>query len=102
MSAKHAHRVSAGKLCQQSPFAANVDAHEVVEGYQLGAVDCPDCLARLADTHAAVAAFFRARLVALSAPKRCRAYDALCINPSYCDARDACCAGDPACRAEVP
>lgn len=33
--------------------------------------------------------------------KKCRAYDTACINSSYCDARDACCAGDPACRAEV-
>src|SRR5207248_2860016 len=34
--------------------------------------------------------------------RRCRVYDAACINPSYRAARAACCAGDPACRAEVP
>lgn len=28
---------------------------------------------------------------------RCRIYDVACINPIYCDARDACCAGDPDC-----
>lgn len=39
--------------------------------------------------------------------RRCRVYDTECINPSYCDAHDACCAGDPDCvppsgREEVP
>lgn len=28
---------------------------------------------------------------------KCRAYDALCINPKYCDANNACCAGDMSC-----
>ena len=28
----------------------------------------------------------------------CRIYDTACLNPSYCNARDACCAGDPDCK----
>jgi HEPN domain-containing protein len=32
---------------------------------------------------------------------KCRIYDTNCINPRYCDERDACCAGDPDCRPEV-
>jgi hypothetical protein len=36
-----------------------------------------------------------------------RVYDAARVNPNYCDARDACCAGDPNCvslprREETP
>ena len=99
---KHVHSVGAGKLCTQSHYAAIVDAQKEVEVYQLGDIDCPDCLTRMADKHAALAEVFRARLTALGVPKRCRTYDAYCINPSYCDQRDACCAGDPDCREEVP
>ena len=102
---KHAYRV-AGKLCRQSHYAAIVDAQKDVEIYQLGDVDCPSCLARMADKHAALAEVFRARLAALTEVKtevkRCRVYDTACINSSYCDARDACCAGDPDCRGEGP
>ena len=29
---------------------------------------------------------------------RCRVYDTDCLNPAYCAAHDACCAGDPACK----
>jgi hypothetical protein len=103
VTTKHVHQGD-GKLCKQSHYAAIVDAQKEVEVYQLGDIDCSDCLARMADKHAALAEVFRARLTALTtaALKRCRVYDALCLNPSYCDARDACCAGDPACRAEVP
>lgn len=32
---------------------------------------------------------------------KCRIYDTACINPRYCDERDACCAGDMNCRPEV-
>jgi hypothetical protein len=102
VSAKHVYRSSEGKLCQQSHYAAIVDAQKDVEIYQLGDIDCPACLARMADKHAALAEVFRDRLTKLTEVKRCRVYDALCINPSYCDAHDACCAGDPDCRAEVP
>jgi len=99
---KHAHSVSDGKLCARSHYAAIVDAQKDVEIYQLGDIDCPNCLGRMADKHTALAEVFRDRLANLTAVKRCRVYDALCINPIYCDARDACCAGDPDCRAEVP
>jgi hypothetical protein len=34
--------------------------------------------------------------------RRCRVYDTSCINPSYCAAHDACCAGDPDCIPEAP
>lgn len=67
-------------------------------------VDCEDCLRRaIAETNER-ASVLQELLEAAMAPvtKRCRVYDALCINPSYCDAKDACCAGDPACRTELP
>jgi len=31
---------------------------------------------------------------------KCRIYDTDCINPRFCNERDACCAGDPECRPE--
>lgn len=96
---KHAHMD--GQLCLRSHYAAVVEAHKDVEVFQLGDVDCPSCLRLMAEKHEAVAEVFRSRLAAL-APHRCRIYDAACINPSYCDDHDACCAGDPDCRAEIP
>ncbi len=84
------------QLCLQSHYAAIVEAHRDVEIYQLGDVDCPSCLLRMAEKHEALGEVFRARLAALTEP-RCRIYDTACINPSYCGARDACCAGDPDC-----
>jgi hypothetical protein len=87
------------QLCEKAHYAAIVDAVKDVEIYQLGDVDCPSCLRRMADKHEGIAAVFRARLADLAGglADRCRAYDAACINPSYCDARGACCAGDPCC-----
>jgi hypothetical protein len=105
---KHAHSVLDGQLCARSHYVAIVEAHKDVEIYQLGDLDCQDCLRRMAEKHEALAVVFRDRLTKQlasehgAAVKRCRVYDAACINPSYCDAHDACCAGDPACRAEVP
>lgn len=29
---------------------------------------------------------------------KCKTYDAECINPTFCNGQDACCAGDPACK----
>lgn len=99
---KHVFQSHGGCLCAQSHYAAIVDAKKDVEVYQLGDVDCADCLRRMAEKHEALAEMFRSRLNALiPKPPRCRAYDAFCINPSYCDARAACCAGDPDCRKEV-
>ena len=89
-------------LCAQAHDVVIVDAQKDVEVYQLGDVDCPDCLRRMITKHEALAETFRARLRGLDRVQsgyRCRVYDALCLNPSYCDARDACCAGDPDCRA---
>ena len=94
------------KRCETSHYAAVVEAHKDVEIYQLGDVDCPSCLRRMADKHQAIAAVFRARLAARTQP--CLIYTkAACINPSYCTARHACCAGDPDCvpvanREETP
>jgi hypothetical protein len=99
---KHVHKIE-GQLCMLSHYVSLVDAQKDVEVYQSGDVDCPDCLLRMAEKHEALAAVFRSRLAALkSEVKRCRIYDTACLNPGYCDARDACCAGDPDCRAEVP
>jgi len=90
------------QLCLHSHYVTIVEAHKDVEIYQHGDVACPSCLRRMAEKHAALAEVFRARLATLAGSlPRCRTYDAACINPSYCEARDACCAGDPACRAEV-
>ncbi|HSX22335.1 MAG TPA: hypothetical protein VLE97_06120 [Gaiellaceae bacterium] len=92
------------QLCEKAHYAAIVDAVKDVEIYHLGDVDCPSCLRRMADKHEAVAAVFRARLsdVMGGLRERCRAYDAACLNPSYCDSRGACCAGDPRCLATGP
>lgn len=87
------------RLCAQSHYAAIVEAQKDVEIYQLGDLDCPECLRHMAEKHAALAEVFRARLVVPTEAKRCRVYDTACINPIYCAAHDACCAGDPACRA---
>jgi hypothetical protein len=62
---KHAHSVSDGKLCTRSHYAAIVEAQKEVEIYQLGDLDCPDCLARMADKHAALAEVFRGKLAAI-------------------------------------
>jgi len=67
-------------------------------------VNCPDCLRRSiadVDARAQVLRDLLAKVEAL-AIKRCNVYDTACVNPSYCAARDACCAGDPDCRAEIP
>ena len=89
-------------VCALSHYAAIVDAQKDVEVYQLGDVDCPICLRRMVEKHEALADVFRARLALLTTePKRCRVYDTDCINPSYCNARDACCAGDPDCQPTI-
>lgn len=82
-------------LCKTSHYAAIVDAQKDVEIYQLGDVDCPSCLRRMADKHQEIAEVFRGRLRAQ--PIRCRIYDTACVNPTYCADRDACCAGDMNC-----
>ena len=88
--------------CAQSHYAVIVDAQKDVEVYQLGDVDCSDCLRRMITRHEAIAEVFRERLRGPDQVQSgyCRVYDALCLNPSYCDARDACCAGDPDCQPE--
>lgn len=117
---KHSDNTLDGQLCLRSHYAAIVEAHKGVEIYQLGDVDCPSCLRRMAEKHEAIAEVFRARLLALppiklcseysgacinpsncvsrdACVRLCRVHDTACINPSYCIARDACCAGDPDC-----
>ena len=46
----------------ESHYASIVDAQKDAEVYQLGDVHCADCLRRMADKHAALAAIFSARL----------------------------------------
>lgn len=97
-----------GQLCTQSHYAAIVEAHKDIEVYQLGDLDCPDCLRRMAEKHEVLASMFRTKLIKsriatervaaehkLQSVKRCRVYDEVCLNPNYCDEHDACCAGDP-------
>lgn len=93
-----------GQSCLSSHYAAIVEAQKDVEIYQYGDLDCADCLRRMVDKHSALAAVFHARLDKLTVVSdsdcvavQCRVYDAACLNPIYCDARDACCAGDPDC-----
>lgn len=93
MSAKHSY-CSTGKLCSQSPYTAIDEAPN-----QLSDVDCPNCLERMMEKHAALAAVFRKRLTALAGGKKCRVYNTACLNPRYCDNKGACCAGDPNCCA---
>jgi hypothetical protein len=89
--------------CTEAHYVAIVEVHKDIEIYQRCATDCPDCLARMANKFAALTEVFRARLNALAPTsaviKKCRVYDTACSNPNYCDGRDACCAGDPDCRA---
>jgi hypothetical protein len=65
-------------------------------------IDCTACLRQ-----ALAAAEARTRLLrelldkVEGAAPRCRVYDTACMNPIYCDQRDACCAGDPECRKEI-
>ncbi len=66
---KHAIGTGSGdQLCQTSHYAAIVEAHKDTEIYQLGDVDCPSCLRRMAEKHEALAEIFRARLAAIGAP----------------------------------
>lgn len=62
---KHAYSGRLGRICGQSHYAAIVEAQKDVEVYQLGDVDCADCLRRMAEKHEALAEVFRARLTAL-------------------------------------
>lgn len=112
MTVKHVYSGSEGKLCIQSHYVAIVEAQKTVEVYQLGDIDCAECLRRMAEKHEALGVEFRARLAALSPGHseehppipveevgwvKCRVYDAVCLNPAYCDSHGACCAGDPDC-----
>ncbi len=98
---KHMHSIDR-PICELTSTAEMIgDTVRVI----FGPVDCPACLRRAiveAEERSRVLRDLLAKVEVKPEIKRCRAYDALCINPSYCDARDACCAGDPACRAEVP
>lgn len=58
-------RGSEEQICETSHYAAIVEAHKDVEIYQLGDVDCANCLRRMADKHQAIAEVFRARLTAI-------------------------------------
>ena len=67
-------------------------------------IDCPKCLrqalaASEARSHVLRELLSKAEIAVVS--RRCRINDTVCLNPAYCDARDACCAGDPDCKPEV-
>ena len=87
------------QTCTERHYVVIMEGHKDVDVYQRDTAECPICLERIADGLFALAEIFRSRLAALAPIKKCRVYDTACINPSYCDARDACCAGDPDCRA---
>lgn len=96
MSTKHVW--GDGKLCEMPGYNAVGEAQKHVASRRLGEVDCVACLVRLAHEHAMLSEVFRARLAAGESPKKCRVYDAPCVNPETCDDREACLAGDPTCR----
>lgn len=54
--------------CYQSHYATIICAQESVEIYQHGGADWPDCLARMANKHAAVSEMFRSKLTAVTNP----------------------------------
>lgn len=54
--------------CPQSHYATIVSAQKDTEIYQHGDDDCADCLARMADKHAAISEMFRSKLAATTAP----------------------------------
>jgi hypothetical protein len=67
--------------------------------------ECPKCLRqalRAAEARTHVLRELLSKAEAVHGSQRCRIYNTVCINPTYCDARDACCAGDPDCKPEGP
>ena len=66
-------------------------------------IDCPKCLRQALAASEARSHVLRELLAKadnIQSSLRCRIYDTPCVNPAYCDARDACCAGDPDCKPE--
>lgn len=66
-------------------------------------IDCPKCLrqalaASEARTH--VLRDLLSKVETALSTRRCWVLNTVCLNPAYCDARDACCAGDPDCKPE--
>jgi hypothetical protein len=96
---KHAH-VKEQTICETTFFVESV-VDTTRSAYF--AIDCPKCLrqalaASEARTHVLRDLLSKAEI--LLSTQRCRVYDTACLNPAYCDARDACCAGDPDCKPE--
>lgn len=103
---KHAC-VKEQSICETSFFVeAAVDTTRAA--YCL--IECPKCLRKAlaaseARTHLLRELLEKAEI--LMSIQRCRVNYTPCINPDYCNARDACCAGDPECvplmeRKDVP
>ena len=96
---KHA-RVKEQSICETTFFLeALVD--QTRSAYL--SIDCPKCLRQALAASEARSHVLRELLAKLEVSvesRRCRIYDTACLNPSYCDARDACCAGDPNCKPE--
>jgi len=66
------------QFCEQSHYAAIVDAQKDVEIYQRGDVECASCLQRMVEKHEALAQTFRERLAAITDGKVTSAQRALC------------------------
>ena len=82
-------------ICEETFFVASVD--ETTRS-AFRDINCPACLRQAIASSERRTQSIRELLATLEAEvRRCRVYDTACINPSYCDARDACCEGDPAC-----
>jgi len=96
---KHAH-VKGQSICETTFFVES--AVDTTRSAYFD-TECPKCLrqalkASEARTHVLADLLSKAEIA--HSTQRCRVNNTACINPSYCDARDACCAGDPDCKPE--
>ena len=96
---KHAN-VKAQLLCETTFFVES--CVDTTRSAYLD-IDCPKCLRqalRASEARTHVLRELLSKVETTLSSQRCRLYDTPCLNPAYCDARDACCAGDPACKSE--
>lgn len=83
------------KICETSFFVESID-EMTQRAYR--DISCPVCLRQAIAASEQRTQVIRELLAKVEAEvKWCRVHDTACINPIYCDARDACCAGDPDC-----
>lgn len=82
-------------ICETSFFVESIDE---MTRLAYRNIDCVACLQRAIAASEQRTSVIRDLLAKVEAEvKWCRVYDTECINPTFCDARDACCAGDPDC-----